>query len=689
VNNPGNPQAEARPATLNRRWHRALLYLGAGLTLHPHLLGEPSGRDLTDLSLDDLLEVKVHTVTAADRRPQAVSEAPSAVTIIGSDEIDKLGYRNLGEILAGTRGFYVTYDRNYSYLGVRGFGRPGDYNSRVLTMVNGQRLNDNVTGGVLIGSESFIDTELIDRVEIVRGPGSALYGSSALFGVVNVVTKTGKDIQGATATVTGGSFDTYKGVATVGYEFKNGVDFLMSGTVLESAGHENLSFPTFRQIPLSDGIARNTDGESLRSLFSHLSWNGLTLEGGWRDRSKQIPTASYDTIFNDPQNRTIDGDFYGRLSLEHDFENEITVAASVSYSGNYYEGTYIYPDDLPGALPGSTYRLKDDVRGRWWTEDLSLSRTWWESVSTRVGFEARQNLKQDQYTYRETPFISQLDSHQSSATWGPYVDASWALRTNITLAAGARYDRGDFEGSAISPRASLIYAPVPGTTTKFLYGQAFRGPNAFERFYANNGITQKGNPNLKPEKIETFEAVVEQDLGSHFRGTAATYTYYIDDLINQITDPTDHLLVYENLARTRGQGVELELQGHFAHGLRGRISYAIQQTIDEGTRQRLGNSPRNILQGNLIVPIYKESVFSGFEMRYISARTSDSGAGVAPYWIANLTLFSHRWANGLEVSASIYNLFAKRYFDPSPNEIRQPLIEQDGRTFRVRVSYGF
>jgi len=135
-------------------------------------------------------------VYSASKHTQPASQAPSSVTVITQEEIKRYGYRNITDILNSVPGFYETYDRNYSYMGVRGFGRPGDFNSRILVLVDGQRLNDNVGNTALLGNESLIDADLIDRVEIVRGPGSALYGSNALFAVVSIFTKSGSQYNG-------------------------------------------------------------------------------------------------------------------------------------------------------------------------------------------------------------------------------------------------------------------------------------------------------------------------------------------------------------------------------------------------------------------------------------------------------------------------------------------------------------
>lgn len=152
-----------------------------------------AAHDYLDLDIGELMDIKVY---GASQYVQKVTEAPASVTIITAEEIKKYGYRTLADILQSVNGFYVTNDRSYSYIGVRGFNRPGDYNSRVLLLVDGHRLNDNIYDQAGIGTESPIDVDLIDRVEIIRGPSSSLYGTNAFFGVINVIMKRGRDING-------------------------------------------------------------------------------------------------------------------------------------------------------------------------------------------------------------------------------------------------------------------------------------------------------------------------------------------------------------------------------------------------------------------------------------------------------------------------------------------------------------
>ena len=154
-------------------------------------------QDLTDKSLEELMKIDVASVTGAAKHEQRVTEAPSSVTILTAADIRTFGWRTLGEALRSVRGFYATYDRNYSYLGVRGFARPTDYNNRVLFLIDGHRLNDNVYDAAYIGTEAPIDLDLVERIEVIRGPGSSLYGSSAFFGVVNIITRRGGAIGGS------------------------------------------------------------------------------------------------------------------------------------------------------------------------------------------------------------------------------------------------------------------------------------------------------------------------------------------------------------------------------------------------------------------------------------------------------------------------------------------------------------
>src|SRR6266571_5043893 len=150
-------------------------------------LAQPLPTDLTQLPLEQLMSIDV--VYGASKHEQKVTDAPSFVSVVTSEDIARYGYRTLADVLRSVHGFYTTYDRNYTYLGVRGFSRPSDYNSRFLLLLDGHRMNDDFYGSAYVGTEGLVDVDLIDRVEIIRGPSSSLYGTSAFFAVVNVITR--------------------------------------------------------------------------------------------------------------------------------------------------------------------------------------------------------------------------------------------------------------------------------------------------------------------------------------------------------------------------------------------------------------------------------------------------------------------------------------------------------------------
>jgi outer membrane receptor protein involved in Fe transport len=222
----------------------------------------PNGaHDLTNLSIEELGDVEVYSASKFNQR---ASEAPASISIITAGDIRRYGYRSFDEILSSVSGFYSTYDRNYAYLGARGFGLTGDYNSRILLLVDGHRLNDNVYYSSSIGRDFPLSLELIERIEIVRGPGSSLYGTNAFFAVVNVITRRGRAFNGTHVFLEAGSRQTYQGTATFGRFFNSGFEVLVSGSYLNSKGYRRLYFPEFDSPGNNDGIAQDADTEKTR-----------------------------------------------------------------------------------------------------------------------------------------------------------------------------------------------------------------------------------------------------------------------------------------------------------------------------------------------------------------------------------------------------------------------------------------
>jgi iron complex outermembrane receptor protein len=633
---------------------------------------------LKEMSIEQLMEVEVDTVYGASRYEQKLGDAPSSVTIVTADQIRKFGYRTLADILRSVRGFYVTNDRNYSYVGVRGFGRPSDYNSRILIQLNGHRLNDNLYGGAYVGQDTVIDVDLIDRVEIIRGPSSSLYGNNAFFAVVNMITKKGEELGGAEMSASAASYDTYKGRISYGNLFPNGFEMLLSGSGFYSDGHDSLYYKEYDDPSTNFGKTRHTDYENGYNFFGSLSYGDFTLEGAYNSREKGIPTGSYGTDFNEQGNFTIDDYGYADLKYEKEFDSGLAAVARTYYNHVGYSGDYVY----------SPVVNKDSSSGDQWGLDLMARKSFGKHTIV-AGSEFEYNPSLKQRNYDQEPYQSYLDDHRDSWKYSLYAQDEFAIHRMLTLDLGVRWDYYDTFGSTVNPRLALIFKPFEPTVLKFIFGEAFRAPNAYELYYSDSGQTAKANDDLKPESIRTYELILEQRLDKHLQGTLSLFHYDIDDLISQIEDPDDSLLVFRNISRSVANGVELELSGKWENGLEARGSYSYQYAKDSSTDRMLSNSPMHLAKINAVIPILREKIFSGIELQYTGKRKTLAYENAGGFILTNVTLFGHNLLKNLDFSASVYNLFDKKYGDPGASEHRQDIIEQDGRTFRVKLTYKF
>lgn len=390
-------------------------------------------------------------------------------------------------------------------------------------------------------------------------------------------------------------------------------------------------------------------------------------------------------MFNNNNTFTKDERGYIDLTYKRSFPGLADIFARVSYDSYQYDADYIYDWAEPGAPPNLVAN-KDYAKGQWWSANLQISKTLFEKHKVILGMDYEDNIQQDQGNYDTEVY---LDDERSSANWALYLQDEFRILDNLLLNAGVRYDHYDTFGGTTNPRIGLIYSPFEKTTAKFLYGSAFRSPNVFELYYQDGGISLKSNPYLDPEEIKTYEVVLEQRLSENIRMTATGFYYKIKDLISQQVDPGDGLLVFKNDRSIQAAGGELEFEGRWQNGLRGRISYSYQDSEDEETDRGLSNSPRHLAKLNVIIPLLKEKISAGTEVQYLSSRKTVDGRKVGDFFITNLTLFSQKLIKGVSASFSVYNLFDKKYRDPSGAEITQRFVEQDGTSVRLKLTYTF
>ena len=648
--------------------------------------------DLTPPSADEsMLFADIPSVFGASKYEQRLGEAPSSVTIITADEIKKYGHHTLADVMRSVRGMYVTNDRNYSFIGVRGFGRPTDYNSRVQLTIDGHRTSDSVYGMSMFGSEGILDLDVIDRIEVIRGPSSSLYGSNALFAVVNVVTKRGRDYRGFEIAVDRASLDTSGARVTYGNRFSDSSEVVAQFSGFYSAGHSRIYYPEWDDPATNNGVYENNDQERRHNAFLRAAHGNFSFEAAVVDRFKAVPTASwikkdwYDPAtlgerFNNPNNATQDTRYFLMASYDKNWNDHSRLSVNLSYDKYIYRG--LYSDGGDGSV---LYADHTDARG--WTGEVQFTAPIGDKHKLVAGAELQANSHQDQWGWNVDPYSSATDEQRSSQLWSVYGQDEWRIGTSVILNVGVRHDNYPVWGGTTNPRLALIYQINPETDLKLMYGQAFRAPSYYELYYYKRKSTW-----LKPEIIRTTELAFEHALRSGLRSVLSAYHYRVTDLINESYDSESNL-IFLNGETTVAQGVEFEVEGHFTPWLDGRVSYSYQRARDEMSDVNhttpLSNSPERLAKAGLSVPAFNDRLSTSLEAQYTSSRRTVQDTNVSPFTIFNFTVLNRRWISGLELSASVYNLTDQHFADPVGDEFEQRAIPQDGRNYRAKVQYDF
>jgi outer membrane receptor for ferrienterochelin and colicins len=646
-------------------------------------------QSLPDLSLEDLMQIDAGQVFGASERLQPAIEAPASVSFITSQEIARYGYRTLADILRSVRGMYVTNDRNFSFVGTRGFGKPGDYNSRILLLINGHRVNDNVFGQAEIGAEFGLDPAMFERVEIIRGPASSLYGDSAFFAVVNVITRSGASLGGPTLTVETGTLGTQLVRSSTGHLFSNGLDIALSGTYEHSDGVDRLFFPAFDSPDTGNGIAEGLDAEGVKQFYGRLNFKGLTITGMYGNRRRDVPTASAATLFNQQTWREQTTDRHGLFDADYGRtfgDTRLTFRASYdrfSYSGRYPFA--VEPDDTP-TFVGETGGL-----GARWSASTGVTRVFLKRHTVRAGFEFIDNLHQNQIaTFINDP-VPFFDIQHSSTQQALYLQDEIKLGRWFIVNAGLRYDRYE-QFDRVTPRAALIVLPSSAQSFKYLYGGAFRAPNEYELNTTYFGDRVNA---LRPESIDTHEFVWERYVNDRLRTSVSGYWYKADRLITQALDDSAFLGVsFVNQGQVRAKGLELEAQLRLRGESRALFSYALQQAVDQQTDEELPNSPRHVAKARISLPGPMPRSFVSVEGQFSSSRATRPRASDGVPWVgkvsaaatANVTLIQPLGPS-LELFGGVRNLFDSKYADPVSDQHVQESIEQNGRTARIGLTW--
>ena len=634
-------------------------------------------RELTTIPLEQLVQIAV--VTSASKFAQITSEAPSSVVVLTSADIRDFGWRTLADALATLPGLYVSNDRNYSYLGARGFLRPGDYNSRFLLLIDGVRSNDAVFDQALIGTEGLVDMGMVKRIEFVPGPGSAVYGSNALFGVINVITRDGSSMPGVQASSAAGSYRERKASASYGWHSQSGADVLIAASGFARGG-QDLYFPEFDTPNQQRGVAHRLDDDRARNLLFKAAYGDFALTATYVDRTKGVPTASFGVLFNTPHS-TRDTQTGLGLAWHRQLSPQVALAAGINWGRADYLaiGTYARVD-------GPAVNV-DGAHGRWYNLNVHATLTGLPAQKLVIGSEIGFDTRQDQFNFDVRPYTLILNDQRFASRNALFIEDEVRLPGGFIINAGLRYDRRSDGPSRVSPRVAVLNKLTPGDTVKLIYGSAFRAPNAYEKYHALAGAGGSlANDNLRPEQITTRELVLEHVLPGSGHATLSLYHYLMSDLINQELDGATGLLVFRNLDHTTMNGAEAALEHQFS-GMRLRAS-AAWQIGRSGSGVQLIESPRRLAKINLAAPFKGSAAKFGAELICSSSRQSNRGV-VGGYCVSNLTMTVPRVLRKADLALSLFNALDKRYADVASEAFQQDTIARQSRMLHARLAYRF
>lgn len=649
------------------------LLLGRGLSAQ-----DPDAAASSGAGPESVLFEALPVVEAATLHKQTLEEAPASITIISSSDMRTYGFRTLGEALASVRGFYMSYDRAYHYAGLRGFSLPGDYNTRFLVMLNGHYLTENIySSNNFFGQDFGLDMDLVDRIEIVRGPSSALYGSNGIFATINVVTRSPLQARSLRASAETGSFGEKKVMLSSGVSLGHGANLLVSASVFNNGG-QSLYFPEFDRPATNFGRAVEVDGERGYRLFANLIWRNWTFTGYLGSREKLIPTGWYNTVFNDRGNKILDQ----RGFFETAYARDLSATRKVRW--RIYYDQYRYRARYDSSLTDAIQDDRDLGAGDWVGSQLAYDFAIPHVGVLTLGGEMNADIRARQQYYEVSPASKRIFSaDHPEFSYGFFAQQQWRLSPAWNVYLGARFDDSKNREHFVSPRVALVYQASPNTSYKFLYGRAFRNPNAYEMYYTD-GSSQAPNLGLRPESANTFEASAERRITKNLAGLATVYQYHLYNLIAAGTNAAGWLQ-YKNGGSTKANGVEVELTGKFREGMEATASVAMQRASEPGNDLFLPSSPGCIVKIRAAAPLLKNRLRAAAALQYLSAQRTYSYAQVPAFWLTDVTLTTRSLHPDFDVQFGIRNLLNVTYFYPGGVGLTEDRIRADGRSFFLKL----
>lgn len=685
------PAEVSAPATVTAPAAAPVLAAGEAPAPATGAVGEfgEIAENIDDLFTLSLSEQKNVSVDAASKYGQRLRHTPANVVVITRHDIRSHRYRSIPDALRSVPGFFVYNDTLYDFVNVRGLGLPGDFNTRILLLLNGHTLNVPAGSGGANLHDFNLDMQSVERIEVIKGPGGVLYGTGAFFAVINVITvspQSGDDDYAAYSF--GGPGAVHDASVSHGGE-RDGWWWYGSGRAYRDNG---LSRYFAEYDPAVDGSDPdragylgygNKDRDQAAGAYVRAGYKQLSLSLYGTSRNKQQPDAPFYTVFNGV-NYTEDQRYFAELAYENAW-------GALALNGRAYADWGNWNDYLD--YPEGQYRDQiDDRKGG--AEARALYTQGKHQLLTGVEASRHSSFMPSEYTPAFRAQRSEPDRIWYTSL-NAYVQDDWSVGRYLSLVAGAQLNTHTLYRPAVLPRVGVLVFPTEQQTLKILYGRGIRQPTTFERFFKDfNAFI--ANPQLEPEFIDTFEAAYELYPTGKLRTSLGAFMNYYRDIITAVQVPfgaDETRNQFLNRGRVRSRGIEAALEQSLPHNWVAQANGVYQEAYDGDTGLMVDASPHwlaNMLASGPL-PGLDDLLHAAADVHYIGSRRSrETGAAVNPYWLANAALSTKPLWDRVVLSAQGQNLFDAGYHEIVSSD-HDPVTTVEGRPLtvfgRIDVAY--
>ena len=603
------------------------------------------------------------TVSIATGTQQAITRAPSSATVITSVDIKAMGATGLEQVLESVPGLHVSMNNVasnpiYSFRGITTRQNP-----QVLMLVNGIPIT-NVFAGNRSQLWGGMPLENVARIEVIRGPGSALYGADAFSGVINVITKTAADINGTEYGARIGSYNTKD--AWIQHGGKMGI---LDAAFYLGVGNTDGQKGVIPRDALSRVATVNTQNKSVdaRVDLSYQAWrfrtgyqqrelgSGAGLAGSFDPYARTHPSRLYlDLSYEQPgfaQNWDISGvaGYYDIKDAPGDPSYTLFPAGAIPAFPNGMIGNPGHSEQHTHASVSAVYTGFEEHRIRTGTgfrvEDM------YATQETKNYGPTYAPLPQGLVIATNNPALVYLLPHKRNLAY-LFVQDEWNFARDWMLTAGVRHDRYSDFGGTTNPRIALVWDASYNVVVKAMHGTAFRAPS-FSELYAINNPVAVGNPNLTPETITTDELGFSWQPVESLKTNLNFFQYRMRNIILPVAK------AYQNSGGQTGRGYEFEATYEAANNLRLTGNISVQRSKDAATGLDAGLAPHQHIFARAdwrFMPLWQLDA----TVNNVSGRMREPGDTrplIPNYTTVDLTLHREKIANEWEISAKVMNLF--------------------------------